>query len=256
MTVKERVRANVRKMNNTSRVMFRKSRKLENDVSGLMDLIAEEEQALGRLERLGPSALSNTELLQLIFRCDRQPLLPLRLLAKFGSLIEITNANPLELLRVDGMTRIRSARIRAALELGKRATNSCYPDRLVIRCPQDIANLLSPEMAGLPQEQMRVVHLNKKGGVLGAAAIYQGSVHTIMVRTADVFREAVRSNSTSIVVAHNHPSGDPTPSPEDAQVTRELVLAGKTLDIDVLDHIVIGHTSRWVSMKERGLGFS
>ncbi len=91
--------------------------------------------------------------------------------------------------------------------------------------------------------------------MVGVSTVYQGSVHTTVLRTADIFREAVRSNSAAIVVAHNHPSGEPTPSPEDIAVTRELVSAGRTLDIDVIDHVVIDSPTRWVSLKERGLGF-
>lgn len=153
------------------------------------------------------------------------------------------------------MTRNRSLRLRSALELGKRAVSLPNPERAVVRNPQDVVNLLSPDMTGLPQEQLRVVQLNRRNGVVGVSTVYQGSVHTTVLRTADIFREAVRSNSAAIVVAHNHPSGEPTPSPEDIAVTRELVSAGRTLDIDVIDHVVIDSPTRWVSLKERGLGF-
>jgi DNA repair protein RadC len=220
-----------------------------------MESIPADEHAIKRLERLGASALSIAELLGLLIGGGGQGPLPLRLLSMYDSLIEIANAYPLDLLRIEGMTRNRSARIRAALELGKRAVSQPGPERAVIRSPQDVANLLAPDMSGLPQEQMRVVHLNRKNGVLGVATVYQGSVHTLTVRTADIFRDAVRSNSTAIVVAHNHPTGEPSPSREDIEVTRGLVAAGKALDIDVTDHIVIGSGSRWVSLKERGLGF-
>src|SRR5574341_1638978 len=200
----------------------------------------EREQPLARQERLGPSALSIPELLQLLLDSRSEPLLPLQLVATWRSLNEMANASPLDLLRVDGMTRLRSARIRAALELGKRALCEQQTDEPIIRSPQDLADLLLPEMSGLPQEQMRVVLLNTKNRVVGITTVYQGSLHTTVLRIADIFREAVRHNSAAIVVAHNHPSGGiPMPSPEDIAVTRELVKAGNLLDIQLIDHIVV-----------------
>ena len=127
------------------------------------------------------------------------------------------------------------------------------PEELpVISCPEDVRRLLGPEMAPLAQEQLRVLLLNTRNQVMGQRVIYQGNVSSAIVRTAEVFRPAVIEAVPSIIVSHNHPSGDPTPSPEDAALTRELVLAGKLLDIELLDHIVIGG-ERFVSLKERGL---
>ncbi len=231
-------------------------RRLSNDkVARLLHETPEREQPLARLERLGPSALSLSELLQLLLDSKSDPLLPLHLVATWASLNEMANANPLDLLRVDGMTRLRSARIRAGLELGKRALCEKQADKPIIRSPQDLADLLLPEMSGLPQEQMRVVLLNTKNRVVGITTVYQGSLHTTVLRIADIFREAVRHNSAAIVVAHNHPSGGTVmPSPEDIAVTRQLVQAGKLLDIPLMDHIVVGN-GQFVSMKDRGLGF-
>ncbi len=129
------------------------------------------------------------------------------------------------------------------------------PDGLtVISCPQDVFNLLSPEMEALAQEQLRVLLLNTRNRVVAQRVIYQGTVNSSAVRPAEVLRPAVVENAPSIIIAHNHPSGDPTPSPEDVTVTRDLVQAGKLLDIEVLDHIVIG-AGRFVSLKEKGQGF-
>ena len=111
------------------------------------------------------------------------------------------------------------------------------------------------EMGLLEQEVMRTVLLNTKNFVIGSPVIYQGSANTAVIRVGELFREAVKRNAVSMIVVHNHPSGDPTPSPEDVAVTREIVQAGKLLDIEVLDHLVIGH-QRFVSLKERGLGFT
>jgi DNA repair protein RadC len=117
--------------------------------------------------------------------------------------------------------------------------------------------VLKYEMEALEQEHLRVLLLDTRNHVLDAPTIYVGSVSTAQVRAADIFKPAVRKNATAIIVVHNHPSGDPTPSPDDVAVTREIIKAGEMLGISVLDHIVIGQgRNRFVSMKERGLGFS
>ena len=121
-----------------------------------------------------------------------------------------------------------------------------------INCPEDVRKLLGPEMSGLAQEQLRVLLLNTKNLVVGQRVVYQGNVNSSMIRPAEVLRPAVMEAVPSIIVCHNHPSQDPTPSPEDAAITRELAQAGKLLGIELLDHVVIGG-ERFVSLKERGL---
>ena len=121
-----------------------------------------------------------------------------------------------------------------------------------INCPQDVHNLLGPEMSVLAQEQLRVLLLDTRNHVLGQRVVYQGNVNSSVIRPAEVFRPAIIESAPSIIISHNHPSGDPTPSPEDVSITRELVQAGKLLGIDLLDHVVIGG-DRWVSLKERKL---
>jgi DNA repair protein RadC len=128
-------------------------------------------------------------------------------------------------------------------------------DRDSIQSPQDVAGLLMVEMGALPQEQLRVVSLNTKHRLLGIHTVYLGTLTSAPIRPAEVFREPLRLNSAAIITAHNHPSGDPTPSPDDVRVTAELVDAGKLLQVELLDHVVIGQ-GRWVSLRERGLGFS
>ncbi len=124
----------------------------------------------------------------------------------------------------------------------------------VISSPRDIYDLLKAEMEALAQEQLRALLLNVRNVVIGQRVIYQGTVNSSAVRPAEVFRPAVIENAPRIIIAHNHPSGDPTPSPEDVAVTRDIVQAGKLLDIEVMDHIVIG-AGRFVSLKEKGQGF-
>src|SRR6266540_2479392 len=119
----------------------------------------------------------------------------------------------------------------------------------------NVVQLLMLEMSHLEQEHLRAVLLDTKNRVQTVATIYIGSLNSSLIRVGEVFRDALKHNSAALIIAHNHPSGDPTPSPEDVLVTREIVSAGQLLDVEVLDHLVIGQ-GRFVSMRERGLGFA
>jgi DNA repair protein RadC len=127
-------------------------------------------------------------------------------------------------------------------------------DRFIVRSPADVAQLLMAEMAHLEQEHFRVLYLDTRNRLLGSETVYVGSLNASHIRVGEIFRDAVKRNCAAIIVVHNHPSGDPTPSPEDVAVTRQLVEAGKLLDIELLDHLIIGQ-QRFVSLRERGLGF-
>ena len=130
------------------------------------------------------------------------------------------------------------------------------PDRREsIQSPQDVAGMLMVEMGALEQEQLHVVVLNTKNHVLDVVMVYRGTINSSAVRVAEVFKAAIRRNAAAIILAHNHPSGDPSPSSEDVGVTREIGEAGRLLGIELLDHLVIGTGGRWVSLRERGLGF-
>jgi DNA repair protein RadC len=211
-----------------------------------------------RLKERGADHLSNAELLAIILRtgipAESVLNLATRLLARFEGLGGLARAGFGELCAQRGMGEAKAAQTKAALELGKRLFSLQPEERATVKSPQDVANLLLAEMGFLEQEELRVVLLNTKNQVLGVPQIYRGSVNTSLIRVSEVFREAVRQNSPALVVVHNHPSGDPTPSPEDIQVTEQMVEAGRMLDIEVLDHLVIGQ-QRYVSLKERGLGF-
>ena len=141
-------------------------------------------------------------------------------------------------------------------ELAARYQVSFQPEHSAetpqINCPEDVHRLLGPEMSALAQEQLRVLLLNTRNQVMGQRVIYIGNVNSSVVRPAEVLRAAVIENAPSIIVSHNHPSSDPTPSPEDVSITRDLSAAAKLLGIDLLDHVVIGG-DRWVSLKERKL---
>lgn len=211
-----------------------------------------------RMLYAGPSALSTAELLAIILRVGNRGenviRMSERLLSEFGGLPGLAQANFEELCGAHGIGDAKATQIKAALELGRRLMAAAPQERLQVRSPLDVANLLMLEMSLLEQEQLRVVLLDTKNFILRVHTVYTGSLNSAVVRISEVFREPIRTNSAAIVVTHNHPSGDPTPSPEDVRVTEMIVEAGALLDIDVLDHLIIGR-NRFVSMKERGLGF-
>lgn len=211
------------------------------------------EQPIQRLLQYGAGALSYAELLQVVLSAGDEPI-GFELVSEYKSLGTLARAGMYELQKFNGIGQQRAARLHATFELGKRLAKELPREHTRITSPSDIAQLVMPEMSLLEQEQMRVVLLDTKNRVNSIITAYQGSVHTTVIRIGELFREAIRRNSTGIVLVHNHPSGEPTPSPEDAAITREIVKAGQLLDIDVLDHLVIGD-QRFVSLKERGLGF-
>ncbi len=211
-----------------------------------------------RLRDLGPRALSTAELVAILLRTGRQGEsvlnLAANLLSRFRGLGGLARASHGELCEVKGVSEAKASQLLAALELGRRGVSS-YPEvRPVIGSPRDVFDLVGAEMALLSQEHLRVLLLNTKNQVQGIPEIYIGNVNSSVVRVAEVLRPAIRENVPSIIVVHNHPSGDPTPSPEDMLITREIVAGGQMVGIDVLDHVVIGGNS-YVSMKDKKLGF-
>ena len=202
------------------------------------------------------AACNLTELLAAVIGGPKQIEISQALLVHFnGEVRRLYQAHPAELAAVKGISQTTAARIKAALNLGLRLNLPDSEERPTINSPADAAALVQAEMGLLEKEHLRVLLLDRRNRVLDIVEIYQGSVNSSQVRVGEIFRAAVQRLASAIVVAHNHPSGDPTPSPDDVAVTRAIVQAGKLLDIEILDHLVIGH-SRWVSLKERGLGFS
>jgi len=206
----------------------------------------------------GAAAIKTQDLIAIILRTgmhgETVMQLSEHLLREYGGIGGLARQSVSELTRVKGVGEAKAIGLVAALELGRRMLLDSPEIRPTIKSPQDAANLFS-DMSNLEQEVMRTLLLDTKNRVLGMPTVYRGSLHTTVIRINELFREAVRQNCASIIVAHNHPSGDPTPSPEDIAVTREIVQAGKILDIDVLDHVVVGAGQKYVSLKERGLGF-
>jgi len=211
-----------------------------------------------RLLNLGAQALSNAELLAILLRVgvkgESAVQVGQRLLNKFGGILGLHRASMKELMAQHAMGEAKAAQIKAAIELGRRLTLESPAERASISSPADAAALLQYEMSALEEERLRVILLDRRNRVLEIVEVYKGSVNSSQVRVGELFKDAIRINASALVVAHNHPSGDPTPSPDDVAVTRAIVQAGKLLDVDVLDHLVIGQ-GKWVSLKERGLGF-
>jgi DNA repair protein RadC len=216
------------------------------------------QQPRERLRDVGPAALSDAELLAILLRVGMSGTnvvqLAQQLLSEHKGWSGLLRADYHELCRRRGVGEAKAATLKAALEIGRRLLIAGIDERPQIKSPADVANLLLLEMGHLEQEQLRAVLLDTKNRVQEIATIYVGSVNSAQVRVGEVFRDAIRRNSAALIVAHNHPSGDPTPSPEDILVTRQIVEAGRLLDVEVLDHLVIGR-GRYVSMRERGLGF-
>ncbi len=217
-----------------------------------------DERPRERLQHYGASALSNAELLAILLRVgmrgENVVTQATRLLKEFNGISGLSKASFSELTEFKGISTAKASQIKAALELGRRLLLSAPDARPQITSPTDAANLLMLEMGGLEQEHLRAILLDTKNRVLASPTIYIGNVNASIIRVAEVFREAIKQNATALILAHNHPSGDPTPSPEDIQVTRSIVEAGTLLGVEVLDHLIIGH-QRFVSLKERGLGF-
>lgn len=217
-----------------------------------------DERPRERLERYGAATLQNSELLAILLRTglpgENVIDLSMRLLRDFGGLAGLVSADLSELCKAHGLGLAKATQLKAALEIANRLAALGPEQRPQIREPGDVARLLMLEMAYLAQEQLRVICLDTKHRVIAQQTVYQGTINSSAVRAAEVFRPAITRACLSIIVVHNHPSGDPTPSPEDVRTTQQLREAGALLDIELLDHIIIGRHQH-VSLKERGLGF-
>lgn len=201
------------------------------------------------------NACNLTELMAAVIGGQRQIEIAQTLLARFdGDIRRLYQAHPMELTKVKGISQATAVRIKAALNLGLRL-NLPNEERPTINSPADAAALVQHDMSLLEKEHLRTLLLDRRNRVLEIVEVYQGSVNSSQVRVGEIFQAAVGRLASALVVVHNHPSGDPTPSPDDVAVTRAIVQAGKLLDIEVLDHLVIGQ-GRWVSLKERGMGFT
>jgi DNA repair protein RadC len=218
----------------------------------------EEERPRERLARLGPQSLSTAELLAILLRVgvvgETSVQVGQRLLHTFGGIAGLHRASFAELSNQKGVKLAKAAQIKAAIELGRRLVQESPEERPSVHSPADAAELVQYEMSALEQEELRVLLLDTRNHLLHIEVVYRGSVNSSQVRVAEVFKAAIRRNAPNLIIIHNHPSGDPTPSPDDIAITRLIAQAGEILDVKLLDHIIIG-SGRFVSLKERGLGF-
>jgi DNA repair protein RadC len=215
--------------------------------------LPERERPVNRLKEAGPHALSKVELLACLLQSSDAIHQAEQLMATFKTLGRLVVASQSEITRIDGIGPAQAARLKAALEIGSRLMAEPPEEKYQIRAPSDAAHVLMSMLSNKPREQFVVLALDTRNQILHQEILYSGTLNSSVVRTAEVFAIALEHNAASIFVAHNHPSGDPSPSPEDVAITRRLVEAGKLLGVEVLDHLVIGQ-NRYISMRERSLG--
>ncbi|ADG05432.1 RadC family protein [Kyrpidia tusciae] len=214
-----------------------------------------QERPRERLLTFGPEQLTNAELLAILLRTGshgRSALeLAQRLLTRFEGLTGLLAADSRELMEESGMGPAKATQVLAALEFGRRVQRA-NPAPKPIHSPNDVASRLMERLQFLSKEHFVVLHLDTKHRVLGEEVVSVGTLNASLVHPREVFRTAIKRNAAAVVCVHNHPSGDPTPSPEDIDVTKRIVESGRILGIDLVDHVVIGRGT-YVSMRERGL---
>lgn len=213
-----------------------------------------------RLERLGSASLSEVELLAILLRVgikgESAIQLAQRLLAACDGLNGLYKKSFTEISQIKGVGKAKACQIKAALELGARIKKDSVEDRPTVSSANQAAALVQFEMAALPQENLWVLLLDTRNRLISIEKLYQGTLYASNVRNAEIFKAAILKNAASIIIVHNHPSGDPTPSNEDLVFTRSAVEAGKQLELEVYDHLIIAGHENFISMREKGVGFS
>ncbi|MED4866045.1 DNA repair protein RadC [Heyndrickxia faecalis] len=214
-----------------------------------------EDRPRERLIRTGAESLSNQELLAILLRTGtkEESVLELanRLIRHFEGLRFLKDASLEEMTSIKGIGTAKAVQILAAIELGRRIANLLHDTRYVIRTPQDGANYVMNDMRFLSQEHFVCLYLNIKNQVIHRQTIFIGSLNASIVHPREVFKEALRRSAASIICFHNHPSGDPSPSKEDIEVTKRLAECGKIMGIEILDHLIIGE-KKFVSLRQKG----
>lgn len=212
-------------------------------------------RVLEHVQRYGIETLPIQELLTLVLcgegtsrQREKALMVVQRMMAEHTSASELLSKDEHELHEY-GFDESLAYRMAALLQLTRRLSLIAEP-RIQMKCPKDIADLVMSQMRHLPVEQMRVLVLDTKNCIMVNRVMYTGTVSSSVLRVAEVFRPAITRNASAIAVCHNHPSGDPVPSPEDIAITEQLVLAGKLLEIELVDHVIIGD-GRYASLKEQ-----
>lgn len=214
-----------------------------------------DERPRERFIKQGPESLANHELIALLIQTGskNESVLTLanKLLIHFDGLRLLKDASLDELKAIKGIGTAKAIQLMAAIELGRRVSNLEFTDRYCIRSPEDAAKYMMNEMRFLSQEHFVCLYLNTKNQVMHKQVVFIGSLNASIVHPREVYKEAFRRSAASIICLHNHPSGDPSPSREDIEVTKRLVECGKIIGIDLLDHIIIGE-NKFISLKEKG----
>lgn len=226
-----------------------------NDAMKLKDL-PQNERPRERLLKYGPEVLSNTELLAIILRtgCEKENVINLsgRVLSESGGINGLLNLLPEEIMKLKGIGSAKASQIAAIGELSKRLKALKSGEQFKISEPKDAASLVMEEMRYLKEEHLKVIMLNTKNIVIGSKDVSIGSLNSSIVHPREIFLEAIKKSSATIVICHNHPSGDPTPSAEDINVTNRIKECGKLLGIELLDHIIIGN-GIYISLKDKNV---
>jgi DNA repair protein RadC len=217
--------------------------------------VPHEERPRERMQQYGAQALSNAELLAILLRtgtyAESAVRLAQKVLIEAGSLRNLVDMNMEQLMTIKGIGIAKALQIQASIELGRRLARTSMSDTITIRSPQDVSTYLMEDLRYLQKEHFVCLFLNTKNHVIGQETLSMGSLNASIVHPREVFRAAIKRSSASIICVHNHPSGDPTPSPEDIQMTARLVEAGQIIGIEVLDHIILGDQN-FISLKEKG----
>jgi DNA repair protein RadC len=217
--------------------------------------VPHDERPRERMQQFGAQALSNAELLAILLRtgtfAESAVRLAQKILIEAGSLRNLVDMSKDQLMTIKGIGPAKALQIQASIELGRRLARTSMSDTITIRSPQDVSTYLMEDLRYLQKEHFVCLFLNTKNHVIGQETLSMGSLNASIVHPREVFRAAIKRSSASIICVHNHPSGDPTPSPEDIQMTARLVEAGQIIGIEVLDHIILGDQN-FVSLKEKG----
>lgn len=217
-----------------------------------------DERPRERLLALGPGFLSNVELLAIVLRNGSREKSALQVAQEILGMHREDGVSALarmsagELMGIRGIGSAKAAEIMAAVELGKRLSSSAVRQRAVVTCPEDAADYAMPRFRYEDRENFAVILLNVKNHILSMPVISVGSLTASVVHPREVFKVAIQQTAASIILVHNHPSGDPTPSKEDIEITARLVQVGRVMDIPVLDHIILGNDN-YISLKEKGV---
>lgn len=217
-----------------------------------------DERPRERLLALGPGFLSNAELLAIVLRNGSKERSALQLAQDILSLYKDDGVSALgrmtagELMCLQGIGSAKAAEVMAAVELGKRLNVHISRQRAMVTCPEDAADYAMPRFRYEDREHFAVILLNVKNHILSMPVISVGSLTASVVHPREVFKAAIQQTAASIILVHNHPSGDPTPSKEDIEVTARMVQVGRVMDIPVLDHIILGNDN-YISLKEKGV---